>query len=60
MPSHGHGMNYTPKVSLIESTDNVARYRVDGLVMHMPGEWQWSLIVSSENTEEKLEHSFKL
>jgi hypothetical protein len=60
MPSHGHGMNYTPKVTLVESANNVARYQVDGLVMHMPGEWQWTLIISDNNSEETLKHLFQL
>lgn len=60
MPSHGHGMNYTPKVSLVESNGNVYRYKVDGLVMHMPGNWEWTVIISSSDTEETLKHSFQL
>jgi len=53
-------MNYTPKVSLIETTGAVTRYKVDGLVMHMPGKWQWTLLISSGDTEETLKHLFQL
>lgn len=36
MPSHGHGMNY--KASLKPLGDN--RYRAEGLMFHMPGQWE--------------------
>ena len=39
MPAHGHGMNYRPA---IENT-GAGRYRVDGLILHMPGAWQLKL-----------------
>jgi len=60
MPSHGHGMNYKAELSPIQSSgvdssENsgakngegaaAKRYRAEGLLFHMPGEWQWSLKV---------------
>lgn len=36
MPSHGHGMNYRPEVTMQEA----GHYQVDGLMFHMPGQWQ--------------------
>ena len=36
MPDHRHGMNYRPRVS----GDN-GRYRVEGLMFHMPGRWEF-------------------
>jgi hypothetical protein len=36
MPEHKHGMNYAPT---LEATGN-GRYRVDGLLFHMPGSWE--------------------
>lgn len=36
MPDHGHGLNYVP---LTEELGG-GRYRVDGLLFHMPGFWQ--------------------
>ena len=35
MPAHGHGMNVEPKA--LELGDG--RYRVDGMLLHMTGEW---------------------
>jgi hypothetical protein len=36
MPTHGHGMNYTPS----ESKLGPGHSTFDGLVFHMPGRWQ--------------------
>jgi hypothetical protein len=36
MPAHGHGMNYRPAV---EQT-GPGRFRVRGLMLHMPGTWR--------------------
>lgn len=37
MPAHGHGMNYKPVVT--ETAPG--RYRVEGLMFHMTGSWQF-------------------
>lgn len=36
MPAHQHGMNYEPEVTFV--TEEIVQ--VDGMVFHMPGEWQ--------------------
>ena len=36
MPEHKHGMNYAPTMMAIGD----GRYRVDGLLFHMPGNWE--------------------
>lgn len=36
MPQHGHGMNYRPAVA--ETAPG--RFRVTGLMLHMPGKWR--------------------
>ena len=43
MPAHGHGMNYAPEVE----AQAQGRYRLTGLLFHMPGRWQASLTVFS-------------
>jgi hypothetical protein len=56
MPEHRHGMNYRPTiVSLGEG-----RYRVDGMVFHMPGRWEISLDVRAGEESERLWHEFIL
>lgn len=36
MPEHKHGMNYAPTIRGLGD----GRYRVDGLLFHMPGNWE--------------------
>ncbi|MBS0196873.1 MAG: hypothetical protein JSR77_08950 [Planctomycetes bacterium] len=36
MPSHGHGMNLTPRVARVGE----GRFHAEGLLMHMPGPWE--------------------
>jgi hypothetical protein len=36
MPSHGHGMNYKPTLTPLGGN----RYRAEGLLFHMPGQWE--------------------
>ncbi len=37
MPQHGHGLNYRPRIA----ADGPGRYRVEGVLFHMPGAWQF-------------------
>ncbi|MFT5465812.1 MAG: cytochrome c peroxidase [Verrucomicrobiales bacterium] len=43
MPAHRHGMNTQPEVTEVES----GRYRVDGMLFHMAGDW----VIEVEITE---------
>ncbi len=36
MPAHGHGMNYRPTSTQLAPD----RFRVTGLMLHMPGRWR--------------------
>lgn len=36
MPAHNHGMNYAPRLQETAA----GRYRAEGLVLHMPGQWR--------------------
>lgn len=36
MPAHRHGMNYRPSVR----ERGPGRYRAEGLMLHMPGQWE--------------------
>ena len=40
MPQHGHGMNYRASVS---AEAEEGRYRAEGLLLHMPGRWRFSV-----------------
>lgn len=60
MPAHGHGTNYAPKVSVEQQTDSTAIYRLEGIVLHMPGTWQWEVEISDKDGSESLTKDFVL
>lgn len=60
MPAHGHGTNYEPTITALEASDGVAQYQVDGLVMHMPGNWRWEMLVLGKDGRESLMTDFGL
>jgi hypothetical protein len=41
MPEHKHGMNYRPSVPALGN----GRFRAEGLLLHMPGTWEFSFDV---------------
>jgi len=49
MPSHGHGMN--TKAETVHEAG--PRYRADGMLFHMGGEWSISVAVSAGKGEER-------
>jgi YtkA-like len=56
MPEHRHGMNYRP--TIIAGKDG--RYRVEGLMFHMPGRWELNFDVRSGEETERLSHDILL
>ena len=44
MPAHQHGMNYRPKVAALGD----GRFAASGLLLHMPGRWEFVFDVGSE------------
>jgi len=56
MPEHKHGMNYRP--TIVSMGDG--RYRVEGMVFHMPGRWEISIDVRAGEESERLSHEFIL
>ena len=43
MPAHRHGMNYRPRLSARAGD----RWRADGLLLHMPGDWRFHFSVAA-------------
>jgi hypothetical protein len=43
MPEHRHGMNYKPSIAALGN----GRFRVEGLLWHMSGRWEWRFDVRS-------------
>ena len=52
MPAHKHGMNYAAKI--VGGVDG--RYRVEGMLFHMPGDWEVVFDVRSGGETERLSH----
>ncbi len=53
MPEHRHGMNYKPVVA----KSSADRWRADGLLLHMPGRWEFRFDVRTGNRTERLTHA---
>lgn len=52
MPDHRHRMNYAP--TIVSMGDG--RYRVDGMLFHMPGRWELAIDVRAGEESERLSH----
>jgi hypothetical protein len=50
MPAHRHGMNYRP--SLQPVAEGV--YRAEGLMLHMPGRWEFLFDLSADGRTDRL------
>jgi hypothetical protein len=56
MPEHRHGMNYRPDVRALGG----GRYRAEGLMLHMGGNWELVFEVRSGGKTERLTHRMQL
>lgn len=56
MPKHGHGMNYRPTVAALGG----GHYRAEGLMFHMPGEWELTFSVQDGGASERITHTLVL
>jgi hypothetical protein len=56
MPAHRHGMNYRPSVT----PQGAGRWRVEGLMFHMPGTWELRLDVQAPGRSEQLRDTVEL
>lgn len=54
MPRHGHGLNYRPRIA----ADGPDRYRVEGVLFHMPGAWQFVFDVRAGGNARRLTTDF--
>jgi hypothetical protein len=52
MPEHRHGMNYRPSVT----AQGGGRYRAEGLMLHMPGRWEFVFELRAAGKTERLAH----
>ena len=54
MPAHRHGMNYAPKVTPL----GPGRWRAEGLMLHMPGKWEFVFVLDGDRLAHGNEVSF--
>ncbi|MGH1440676.1 MAG: hypothetical protein ACRBBR_11220 [Cellvibrionaceae bacterium] len=45
MPAHGHGMNYKANITKLKNGVHL----IEGLLLHMPGEWQFTFKARLKN-----------
>lgn len=50
MPAHGHGMNYHPEHKVLRHTSNELTVQIEGVRLHMPGNWQWAVNIRSNGS----------
>ncbi|MBX2836949.1 MAG: amidohydrolase family protein [Gammaproteobacteria bacterium] len=60
MPAHGHGMNYAPNYQRLESSPSQVTVRAEGLLLHMPGNWQWQVHLLTNGKRRSLTHDFAI
>jgi len=56
MPAHQHGMNYAPTVT----SDAGGVFRASGLLLHMPGHWEFTFDLAGDTTREMLRSAVEL
>ncbi|MBF0277422.1 MAG: hypothetical protein HQM13_06525 [SAR324 cluster bacterium] len=56
MPQHNHGMNYRPAVT----RKSTGHFLVEGLMMHMPGMWQFTFKIGEGSDLLRLSSDFVL
>jgi cytochrome c peroxidase len=50
MPEHRHGMNYAPQVKALGD----GRWRAEGLMLHMPGKWEFVFEIRAAGKTDRL------
>ena len=50
MPAHQHGMNYLPTVT----AEGRGQFTARGLLLHMPGRWEFAFDLATDETRETL------
>jgi cytochrome c peroxidase len=56
MPEHRHGMNYAPTVKAL----GPGRWRAEGLMLHMPGRWEFVFELRAAGSADRVTSSFPL
>ena len=56
MPEHRHGMNYAPGVKPL----GPGRWRAEGLMLHMPGKWEFVFEIRAAGKSDRVVSTFQL
>jgi cytochrome c peroxidase len=56
MPEHRHGMNYAPSITKL----GPGRWRAEGLMLHMPGKWEFVFELRSNGKTDRLASGLSL
>jgi len=56
MPAHNHGMVVKPKVI----KEGANRFRVEGVKLHMPGDWEFQVEVKADGKKDLLRLPYRL
>jgi len=56
MPEHRHGMNYAPEVKPL----GPGRWRAEGLMLHMPGKWEFVFEIRAAGKSDRMSHGLLL
>jgi cytochrome c peroxidase len=56
MPEHRHGMNYAPEVKPL----GAGRWRAEGLMLHMPGKWEFVFEIRAAGRTDRVARDFVL
>ncbi len=56
MPAHQHGMNYAPTVT----SEGGGRFNAKGLLLHMPGRWEFTFDLVGDASRETLRSTVEL
>lgn len=60
MPAHGHGMNYSPEYTVMENSERHIKLKIDSLLLHMPGDWQWRIVIKTAGERQEINYDFQL
>ncbi|MFM1832526.1 MAG: hypothetical protein RLZZ461_842 [Planctomycetota bacterium] len=60
MPHHGHGMNVEPRVTRTGDVDGGAAFLAEGMLLHMPGRWEFTVDVLRDGEVERAQWTVML
>jgi hypothetical protein len=60
MPHHGHGMNVEPRITRTGERDGAATFLAEGMLLHMPGRWEFTVDVLRDGDVERAQWTVML